>query len=299
MTRVTTTTALSAATAMALALGVLPAAAAPDLTPLMTPAEVSTAQGNGAIVLDIRSGEAFAKGHVPGAVNVPYGAFRGPATNPGALISDAALTKALRGAGIEDDSAVIVVNGGENPTAFGATARVYWTLKSAGLSELAVLNGGTSAWVADGLALSTEAVAVTPSEDDFAIATTWAMTRDEVRAVTEGESAALLIDARPDDFFRGATKHPAASWAGTLQGAVNLVHDTFIGLDGKMADDPAAVRAAVEASGYTRGTTVVSFCNTGHWAASNWFALSEIGGIEGVKLYPESMSGWSRMFPQG
>ncbi|MEL6481756.1 MAG: sulfurtransferase, partial [Pseudomonadota bacterium] len=38
--------------------------------------------------------------------------------------------------------------------------------------------------------------------------------------------------------------------------------------------------------------TVVSFCNTGHWAASNWFALSEIAEIEDVRLYPESMVGW-------
>ena len=37
----------------------------------------------------------------------------------------------------------------------------------------------------------------------------------------------------------------------------------------------------------------MSFCNTGHWAATNWFALSELAGIENVKLYPESLVGWS------
>ncbi|MEO0762771.1 MAG: NADH-quinone oxidoreductase subunit NuoN, partial [Pseudomonadota bacterium] len=62
----------------------------------------------------------------------------------------------------------------------------------------------------------------------------------------------------------------------------------------------AAVMAAAEAAGWTPGRTVVSFCNTGHWAASNWFALSEIGGIEDVRLYPESMAGWTRIFaPEG
>jgi thiosulfate/3-mercaptopyruvate sulfurtransferase len=38
----------------------------------------------------------------------------------------------------------------------------------------------------------------------------------------------------------------------------------------------------------------VSFCNTGHWAATNWFVLSEVIGQKDVKLYPESMVGWSR-----
>lgn len=27
--------------------------------------------------------------------------------------------------------------------------------------------------------------------------------------------------------------------------------------------------------------------------ATNWFALSELAGIDNVKLYPESMAGWS------
>ncbi|MDC3348441.1 hypothetical protein OAV60_03885, partial [Paracoccaceae bacterium] len=39
---------------------------------------------------------------------------------------------------------------------------------------------------------------------------------------------------------------------------------------------------------------VVSFCNTGHWAATNWFMMSEVQGMDGVKLYPESMVGWTK-----
>jgi thiosulfate/3-mercaptopyruvate sulfurtransferase len=38
----------------------------------------------------------------------------------------------------------------------------------------------------------------------------------------------------------------------------------------------------------------VSFCNTGHWAATDWFALSELAGIENVKLYPDSMVAYSK-----
>jgi thiosulfate/3-mercaptopyruvate sulfurtransferase len=38
----------------------------------------------------------------------------------------------------------------------------------------------------------------------------------------------------------------------------------------------------------------VSFCNSGHWAATNWFVLSEVLGQPDVKLYPESLVGWSQ-----
>lgn len=38
----------------------------------------------------------------------------------------------------------------------------------------------------------------------------------------------------------------------------------------------------------------MAFCNTGHWAATEWFALSELAGVEDAKLYPDSMVGWSQ-----
>ena len=38
----------------------------------------------------------------------------------------------------------------------------------------------------------------------------------------------------------------------------------------------------------------VSFCNTGHWAATNWFAMSEVLGQKNVKLYAGSMVEWSQ-----
>ena len=37
----------------------------------------------------------------------------------------------------------------------------------------------------------------------------------------------------------------------------------------------------------------LSRCNSGHWAAINWFALSELAGIDNTRLYAESMVEWS------
>ena len=39
--------------------------------------------------------------------------------------------------------------------------------------------------------------------------------------------------------------------------------------------------------------TIVSYCNTGHWAATNWFVMSEILGQKNVKLYDGSMVEWT------
>ena len=54
--------------------------------PLLTPQALSPLlQQPGVRVIDIRDPKAFAAQHIPGAVNAPYGQWRGPATNPGEL----------------------------------------------------------------------------------------------------------------------------------------------------------------------------------------------------------------------
>ena len=115
-------------------------------------------------VLDIRTDKEYAAGHVPGAVHTPYGAYRGPADNAGSLRSEADLSALFSKAGISKDSYVVVTYAGANPTDFGAAARVYWTLKAGGLTQLSVLDGGLQAWEAEGKPLSKDTPTVTPTE---------------------------------------------------------------------------------------------------------------------------------------
>ena len=37
----------------------------------------------------------------------------------------------------------------------------------------------------------------------------------------------------------------------------------------------------------------VTYCNTGHWAATDWFVLSELLGRSDVRLYYGSMVDWT------
>ncbi len=277
-------------TAIAAALAATSAQAAGDWQKLLTPDDLA-AMDDVAIV-DIRSPEEYGAGHLAGAVNAPYGKWRGPADNPGAVIGDDALTAVLQNAGLEREDKVVVVSSGEDQTDFGAAARVYWTLKSAGFSEIAILNGGISAWTAEGEPLSTEAVAVEPSDQTFTLSDQWMVDANDVASMVNGESKGTLIDARPDPFFKGETKHKVAVKAGTLKGAESLPFEKwFDGGDVKITD-PAHAAEIAKDMGAGEDEEIVSFCNTGHWAATNWFALSELAGKENVKLYPESMVGW-------
>lgn len=268
-------------------------AMAGDWQKLLDPAGLAALDG--VTVIDIRAPDAYAAGHVEGALNAPYGSWRGPAENPGATLSDAALTERLQSLGLTPESAVVVTYAGDSPTDFGAAARVYWTLKSAGLTRLAILNGGIAAWQAAGQPLSTEPATAERSDVEFTLSDEWMIDADGVQAVIDGTSEAVLVDARPLDFFEGRQSHPAARRPGTLGGALNLTHDEWFAEGDVRVSGEAPVAARLAALGRAEADDrpLVSFCNTGHWAATNWFMLSEVAGIEGVKLYPESMVGWT------
>jgi len=284
---------MASLTALVLA---LPAAAQDGFGPLVTPQDLSAATaGDGApLVLDIRAGgdDGYGGGHIPGAVNAPYGLFRGPAENPGQLVPEDRLTEVLRGLGVTPDRPTVIVHEGSSITDFGAAARVYWTLKSSGVSQLAILNGGMNGWTAAELPLSQDAVTPDVSDITVTFSDQWLATEADVLAIVEGRDDALLLDARPEEFWSGQAAHDAAARPGTLPQSKYFEHAGWFG-GGPAIVDADAARSLAAAQGFTGEEEIVSFCNTGHWAATNWFALSELAGVENVKLYPESMVGWS------
>jgi thiosulfate/3-mercaptopyruvate sulfurtransferase len=265
--------------------------------PLITPAELAAKAGDASLrIVDIRvadgSPAAFARGHVPGALSAPYAKWRGPKENPGALPDTPALTALIRGLGIDAATPVVVVYEGADATEFGAAARVYWTLKAAGLKQLAILNGGMKAWRAAGLAVSTDTAAIAPSNYVVVLDPKVIATQDEVaRAAASGT---VLLDARPPSYFLGEARHAAARTPGTLVGAKNVAHDVWFVRDSATLKPAAEVQQVAAREGIDTAQPTVSFCNTGHWAATNWFVLSEVIGQKDVKLYPESMVGWSQ-----
>ena len=274
-------------------------------TPLVEPADLSARLSSPQLrIVDIRDGKdaagktPFELGHVPGSVSAPYSQWRGPADNPGKVPDAQRLTELVQRLGIGRDTEVVVVYEGKDSTDFGAAARVYWTLKAAGLTRLSILNGGVKAWRAAGKPLSTDAVTVAPSNLIVKIDPRFVATREDVERAIAGSSKANLVDARPKDFFEGNTKHAAAKSAGTIQGARNIEHDTWFA-KGSAAVLPAdEVKRIAQQKGIQVGGSAdvetVSFCNTGHWAATNWFVQSELLGDAKTKLYPESMVEWSK-----
>ena len=250
------------------------------------------------VVLDIRSAldgggaEAYAKGHIPGAVHSDYDKGGWRATRGGVpfmLPSAAQLEALISDLGIDEDSHVVVVPAGVHVLDFGAAARVYWTLKVAGHEKVSILDGGFAAWQSAGYAVETGVNQ--PAAKIFTV------TFDKSRLVEAAEvekiekaREATLLDARPAAFFAGKEKAPAVKAYGHIRGALSLDSATFY--DDKANRLKPKTELAAFAASLPDGP-VISYCNTGHWAATNWFVLSELLGRKDVRLYYGSMVEWT------
>ncbi len=199
----------------------------------------------------------------------------------------------IGGLGIDNDDTVVVVSAGTGPTDFGSAARIYWTFKVLGHDEVTILNGGFAGWqqqgheVASGPAAAPDAASFEGSLREALLATT-----EEVEAARQAGEP--LVDARPPAYFTGETQSPAARVPGTIPGSVNLPHDGSLEeRDGAYYLQPDSLKTRINDLGLDREAPTVVFCNTGHWAASGWFQLSEIGGLENVTMYDGSMAEWT------
>ena len=263
--------------------------------PLLTPAQLSAIPASTATlrVIDIRDPQAYAGQHIPGAVNAPYGKWRGPATNPGELPDIAKLTQLVQSLGLTPATHAVVVSSGADATDFGASARVYWTLKTLGLKELSIVNGGMKAWTDAKLPQDNAAVQLAASSWQPQLDTSLIATREDIRKNLDLSNAAL-VDSRPDAFYQGKTRAPAAKLSGTLPGAQQLDFNQWFVPGTSTFVDTAAARQIAAKVQRKQGEDMVAFCNTGHWAATDWFGLSEVAGLPNVKLYAGSMVDWTQ-----
>lgn len=250
-------------------------------------------------IVDIRSvvdggaRAAYERAHVPGAVHTDYakdGWRRTRGMASGLLPDDATLAHLIGRLGVSRAHHAVIVCAGTTVGDFSAAARVYWTFKTAGHQAVSILDGGMAAWEREGRPVEAGAGAE-PAATAYPVAhaSTWRAELEEV-AKALAQRSAVLLDTRSLGYFEGREKSPQALRAGRLPGALHHDHSA--------AFDPAAQRLRPLAElqrlfGDVPNQPVMSYCNTGHQAATSWFVLSELLGRPHATLYDGSMSEWA------
>lgn len=180
-----------------------------------TPA-VQAAHARGAILWDVRSEADYAKGHLPGAVNVGFIGEVLRDANTEDYLPTPQIAATLGAAGIDPSREVVVYAGRGNPFAYFGLV----TLRHFGATRASVYHDGLDGWKAAGLPVSTEAttlppVALTLKASDDALLDT-----GQLRALL---GKVQLVDVRTPGEYHG--RDIRALRGGHIPGAVNIPYE--------------------------------------------------------------------------
>lgn len=262
---------------------------------LITPAELAvrlglpdlsaaTSSGGAPLVLDLRPAEAFAAGHIPGAVHLDLFGISLIDTDPAPLRAYLWMIEHLFASrGVTADRGVVVYDEQSGMRA----ARAFWFLEYFGHPDVRLLDGGFGAWVRAGLPTTTAA--------EKPVASDWQGARRDERLATWrdvlerlGRTTAVILDTRSDGEYCGTTVR--AKRGGAIPGAVHV--EWTRNLDETGAFKPAADLAAMYTqAGVTPDREVITYCHGGYRAAHTYLALRLLG-YPRVRNYLGSWGEW-------
>lgn len=268
-----------------------------DMHPLITPCQLAAllAGLEPPILVDVRwsltgaPGCAdYQAGHLPGAVFLDLDTeLAGPAGPQGRhpLPDPAALQATLRAAGIRTTAPVVAYDAADGSVA----ARLWWLLRWAGHSAVAVLDGGIAAWRAAGLP-------VTIDVPELRVGTI--TVRPGAMPVLDAAQAAalarngVLLDARAAPRYCGESE-PVDPRAGHVPGAVNAPFSELTDAQGRWLM-PCRLRELAQRWG-AAGAEIGAYCGSGVNACALVLGL-ELAGITSPEhpagLYVGSWSQW-------
>ena len=237
------------------------------------------------VVLDVRRGERYANGHIPGARHFSVYGINTYDSDPAPLASFTRMWAfQIASAGIRRENAVVVCG----DTTDESAARAFWFLEYLGHERVAVLDGGVRAWKAAGRPLTRDATPPKASAYPFeAVRSVCAVWSDVADAIDEPST--VILDARTDAEWHGEDARGAAR-AGAVPGAVHLEWVHNLDDRGRMLDEET-LRGRYASVGITRETPVIAYCNTGYRSAHAYLALRLLGHPN-VRNYVASWQEW-------
>ncbi len=246
------------------------------------------------VIVDVSSPKDYAKGHIPGAVNIPKKKFfMGEFGNIKHLLDTPQQVQALfRNAGISNNSTVVFVAHVKKGKKYTDMTRGLWTAWVYGLKNVAILDGGIEAWKGQ-LSTATPAVKKGNFTPKYSAADvrTW---RDVESAMVNKD--AQLADAREMKHFVGQDKDKRLLKHGHIPGAKKVSAYLFAKKSGNVFKlvSPAEAKAMVKKDGINLAKPVIVYCNTGHLATGTWFVLKFLAGDKNVGVYDASMYAYTR-----
>ncbi len=227
----------------------------------------------------------YAAGHIPGALFFDIEALSdGASPLPHMLPKPRDFAAAMAECGVSDRMRIVVYDG----AGLFSAPRAWWTLRSFGAAQVAILDGGLPLWRQQGRPI--ESVRPRRQRAEFAARLQGPAVADRNDVLAAVAKGVQVLDARPAARFTGDVPEPRPGLrAGHIPGSLNLPFATLTP-EGRLAA-PEVLAAIFAAAGVNLDAPVVTTCGSGVTAAILTLALTVLGKND-VSLYDGSWSEW-------
>jgi thiosulfate/3-mercaptopyruvate sulfurtransferase len=237
-------------------------------------------------IVDLRR-TGFESGHIPEAVWLDPESIRDASTAPSYMLGPDGFARAMGALGISNRTRVILYDDRGGLYA----ARLWWMLHAYGHTNVSLLNGGWTAWQAEGRPTETTATAVPQATFTAALQPGWLATAADIRASINAPGAALL-DARTIAEMNG-TDTRLSSRGGVIPGSKSLYWEDLLDSSTKRFKSADELQALFDRVGLHKTDAIVAYCWVGHRSAMDLFAL-RLMGYNRVQNYLGSWEEWSQ-----
>lgn len=278
-------------------LSLLLAPAALAASPIVDGQYVAEAIARNAIVWDVRSADAYAKGHIPGAVSIGDATRALRDVNTEDFIATEFIEKILGTAGLDPKREIIVYGSRGTPNPYFG----LYTLQYFGSKSARVYHDGIEDWAGAGRTISTEVAQLSPVTVTLQVDPTVAVTTKEMVARL-GNPNVQIVDVRTPQEFIG--QDIRAIRGGHIPGAVNIPFEQNWGdpetrakLARKLVSSNAGMSLKpVDAlkqlySKLDPNKETIVYCQSGTRASETAGVLQHLG-FTNVKVYDSSWLGY-------
>jgi len=247
---------------------------------------LATFTGLNGLIIDARSSEAYAAGHIPGAISVSTYDYFVPNTKPEGMRAFASQAAVLYGAaGMSLDTPFVVYDDDTGVR----VARECWLLEYLGHRNVRLLHGGLNAWRQCGGPISTSASAIKPQQFAIHHHSAGFVSADEITAKLSHPKR-VVIDVRDELEHDGLDHTGCCERRGHVPGAVWIHWSEF--LEQGRFKSAEAIRALLQSRGIGADDELVPYCHRGARSANAYWAL-RLAGYSQVRNYIGSWHEWS------
>jgi thiosulfate/3-mercaptopyruvate sulfurtransferase len=239
--------------------------------------------------------QAYRAGHIPGAYAWQWKQMLWE-THMRDFPSPQEFARRLGAAGIGNDTTVVFYGEGVQ---FGVYA--WWVFRYCGHENVRILDGARYRWSEEGRPLVTETPPPRPAREYRPAARIERMRilrEDVLKAL--GRPQTVLLDGRTPEEYRGervgGPEGPdvGAMIYGRIPGARHLYFEELLTAN-KSFRTREELTARIEACGATGDKDIIAYCRLSHRATVLYLALTELLGLDNVRVYDGSWTEWGNV----